>query len=142
MIYADVLDKALFQEYLELRNAIIYPCPGGIKAVWPESRVVFGTNIYGERYLVPGKSEYLHIAWGGSYCCDELSVTLSRGQVQLDAFNEHTEDHKQHQWLIGEYKALQRWIRKKAKRIPYGTAFVYVFPDAMKRLEGKNVQIV
>lgn len=141
MICAADEDKDIIKRYIESRNAVIYQCPGGIDAVWPESKVAFGINSRGERYLLPGQSEYIRIIWSSIVRCDGISVVLRRGQVQLEAFSSYTDDGKQPPWLRDEYKELQRWIRKNTGRIPYGKRNVYVFPHAMKKIEGKQVEI-
>ena len=155
-IFAIKEDLHLFEEYALSRNAIIYPrfIEGGEKIMlsvpenwfsvymaWEKSRVEFVTK--DEITFFDSDSDALELSYGFVEDGNDASIKISRGRLYLRSWSWIEEDGKQPQWLVDEYKAMRRWITKTAYPYPWAPRCkVYIFPAAMKLLEGKNVEIV
>jgi len=154
-------DYFLFDEYFSLRNAKVYQ--EGLLPIevnpqsstfiekssndwyiaWDRSKIQYRmTSNREQQYLASAESECIQLSTGKVLSCDAASIQISRGRIYLGAWSWLEEAQKQPQWLVDEYKAMRRWITKTAYPYPWAPRCkVYIFPAAMKLLEGKNVEI-
>ena len=149
-------DFPLFTEYIASRNANVYPAripaEGGVQPsasvtetkkcqyiVWSGSKICYKTAEDGAgRYLESWGSECLEVQLGSIDGSEDMSAQICRGQIYLNDRRERP----QPRWLIEEYRAMRRWVVNTARLHPEDPmGKLYVFPAAMKRLEGRRVRM-